>query len=329
MRKIFTVIAAMALFVVLITGCGTQKEEAVNKKTTEPLSIVATIFPPYDFTSQIVGDKANVYQLLPPGAESHSYEPTPQDIIKIQNCDVFIYVGGESDTWVDKILESMDTSNMKIIKMMDCVSTVEEEVVEGMQEEEEHDHDGDTEVREDSEEEPEYDEHVWTSPANAMKITQAISDTLCQVDQQNKEYYQQNTKDYIAQLENLDKEFKQIVDQASRKVIVFGDRFPLRYFADEYGLEYYAAFPGCSTETEPSVNTIKYLVDKVKAEKIPVVFYIEFSNHKTADSICEATGAKALLFQSCHNVSQEDLKAGKTYVDLMTENAANLKEALQ
>lgn len=320
MRKMFTVITAMALFVLLITGCGAQKEQPTQKDDTkQPLKIVTTIFPPYDFASQITQGKASVSMLLPPGAESHSYEPTPQDILKIQNCDVFIYTGGDADAWVDKILSSMDTSKMTIIKMMDCVPTVEEQVVEGMQpDEDEAESSG-----------PEYDEHVWTSPANAMKITQSISDELCKLDPDNKTYFQKNTQDYIDKIGKVDQEFKDIVSHASRKTIVFGDRFPLRYFADEYGLKYYAAFPGCSTETEPSVNTIKYLVDKVKAEKIPVVFYIEFSNHKTADSICEATGAKALMFQSCHNVTKKDLDSGKSYVDIMTENAQKLKEALQ
>lgn len=323
MRKFITVIIVMALFVLLITGCGTDNSVSKSKKIEGNLSIVTTIFPPYDFASQISGNKTQVSMLLPPGAESHSYEPTPQDIMKIQNCDIFIYTGGDADAWVDDILKSMDTSKMKIIKMIDCVPAVEEELVEGMQPEEE----GNTNSTE--QEEPEYDEHVWTSPQNAIKITQAISDALCQIDKKNQEYYQTNTADYITKLEALDSDFKEIVAQASRKVIVFGDRFPLRYFADEYGLDYYAAFTGCSNETEPSVSTIKFLVDKVKSEKIPVVFYIEFSNHKTADSIGEATGAKPLLFHSCHNVSQEDMDKGISYVDIMRQNEANLKEALR
>ncbi|WP_312651897.1 metal ABC transporter substrate-binding protein [Aminipila sp.] len=323
MRKFFTAIMVMVLFVLLITGCGTDKNVSKDKNTKEALNVVTTIFPPYDFASQIVGDKAAVSMLLPPGAESHSYEPTPQDIIKIQNSDVFIYTGGDADAWVDDILESMDTSKMKIVKMIDCVPAVEEDMVEGMQPEEEE---NSASIKEEG---PEYDEHVWTSPKNAIKITQDISDVLCQIDKKNEGYYQKNTADYIAELNILDKEFKEIVTKASRKVIVFGDRFPLRYFADEFGLKYYAAFPGCSTETEPSVDTIKFLVDKVNSEKIPVVFYIEFSNHKTADSICEATGAKPLLFHSCHNVSQEDIDKGKSYVDIMKENEVNLKEALR
>ena len=323
MRKIFAAITLMVLFVLVITGCGTNKEVSQDKGEQNTLSIVTTIFPPYDFASQVAGDKAEITMLLSPGAESHSFEPTPQDIMKIQNCDMFIYVGGEGDAWVDDILASMDTSRMKIIKMIDCVPAVEEELVEGMEPEEEEESHGQ------EAEEPEYDEHVWTSPKNAIKITEAISDALCEMDKSNESYYQKNTSDYTEQLTALDKEFREIVAQSSRKVMVFGDRFPLRYFADEYGLDYYAAFPGCSTETEPSVSTIKFLVDKVKSEKIPVVFYIEFSNHKTADSISEATGAKALLFHSCHNVSQKDRDEGKNYVSIMKENAVNLKEALK
>ncbi len=327
MKRFFTAIIMMALFALLITGCG-SKEEVTENKGDESLNIVATIFPSYDFASQIVGDRANVSMLLPPGSESHSYEPTPQDIIKIQNCDVFIYTGGESDTWVDGILESMDTSNIKVIKMIDCVPTVEEEIVEGMEIDSEHEHEEEHDVEKEGKHEHEYDEHVWTSPKNAISIVQKISEAICQMDEENKNYYEENTLDYVGELETIDREFQEIVAEASRKVMVFGDRFPLRYFADEYGLEYYAAFPGCSSETEPSVDTIKFLIDKVSDEKIPVVFYIEFSNHKTADSICEATGAKALLFNSCHNVSQEDLDKGKTYVTIMRENQANLKEAL-
>jgi zinc transport system substrate-binding protein len=184
------------------------------------------------------------------------------------------------------------------------------------------------EPAEGGEEAPEYDEHVWTSPRNAKLIAQKISDALCEVDAANAETYKKNTTSYLTQLDELDAKFQAVVDNAARKTIVFGDRFPFRYFADAYGLDYFAAFPGCATETEASPATVKFLIDKVKAENIPVVFHIEMSNEKMANTISEATGAKVLLLHACHNISQADFSAGKTYIDLMTSNVDALKEAL-
>ena len=260
--------------------------------------------------------------LLPPGAESHSYEPTPKDIIEIQNCDVFIYVGGESDAWIEDILSSMDTSQKQLVALMDCVDTVEEETVEGMQAE------GHAHEEGAAEQEAEYDEHVWTSPKNAILIVEKIANELSLLDDSNSEAYQSASTDYIEKLKVLDSSFETVVSSATRNMMIFGDRFPFRYFADAYGLDYYAAFPGCSSETEPSAATVAFLTDKVSEEKLPVVFYIEFSNHKVADAIAEATGAKAMLFHSCHNVSAEELEAGATYLSLMENNVEVLKEAL-
>jgi zinc transport system substrate-binding protein len=321
MKKIISIALAVILTAVLFTGCGkTGKPESNSGK----ISVVATIFPPYDFTRAIVGDKAEITMLLPPAAESHSYEPTPQDIIKIQNCDVFIYNGGDSDAWVDGVLESVDTSNMKIVKFIDCVEVVEEEIVEGMEDDEEEAE----KAADGGEEEPEYDEHVWTSPRNAKLITQKISSTLCEVDPANADTYKANTTAYLAKLDELDGEFKAVVASAVRKTIVFGDRFPFRYFADAYGLAYYAAFPGCSTETEASAKTVAFLIDKIKTEKIPVIFHIELSNENMVNSISEQTGAKVLLLHACHNISKSDFEAGKTYLDIMSANVDALKEAI-
>jgi zinc transport system substrate-binding protein len=280
------------------------------------IDVVATIFPPYDFVRAIAGDKVNLTMLLPPAAESHSFEPTPQDIIQVQNSDIFIYVGGESDEWVNKILDSMDTSRMKIITLMDCVEVVEEIIVEGMQEEEEE------------EAGAEYDEHVWTSPRNAKLIIQKIADVLKEVDTANAAVYEKNTSAYLSKLDSLDASFQNVVNGARRKTIIFGDRFPFRYFADAYGLSYFAAFPGCSTETECSAATVAFLINKVKAEGLPVVFYIELSNEKIADIICEETGAKKLLLHAVHNITRNDFMNGVTYYDLMTQNINNLREAL-
>lgn len=288
MKRFISITLVFFIFVSTLIGC--SKNE--NTITSEKISVVATIFPQYDFVREIAGENVELTMLLPPGSESHSFEPTPRDIAKIQDCDMFIYVGGDSDSWIKGILESIDTSKMKIISLMDTVDVVEEEIVEGMENDHGHDHDHD----DDHHEESEYDEHVWTSPRNAKIIVQAISEVLCDIDKDNSSIYRQNTTSYVAKLDELNMDFKNAVDAGVRKTIVFGDRFPFRYFADEYGLEYFAAFPGCSTETEPSAGTIAFLIDKVKTENIPVVFNIELSNEKMADIICEATGAKSYCF---------------------------------
>ena len=309
-RVAFTVLFLGLFFIA--AGCGQlTSNQAVS---SDKVSIVSTIFAPYDFTRQIAGDHVDLAMLLPPAAESHSFEPTPRDIIRIQNCDIFIYVGGESDAWVRNIMDSVDTSNMKLIEMMDCVETVDEEIVEGMEHEEE--------------EEAAPDEHVWTSPRNAKHIVQKISDTLCEVDPQNATVYQQNTVSYLESLDRLDASFQSVVDAAKRKTLIFGDRFPFRYFADVYGLDYFAAFPGCSTETEASAATVAFLIDKIKEEGIPVVFHAELSNQKMADTISDATGAKVLLLHACHNISKTDFESGIGYLELMNRNVGNLKEAL-
>ncbi len=288
---------------------------------SDKIQIVTTIFPPYDFAKQIGGDLVEVTMLLPPGSESHSYEPSSQDIIAIQNCDLFIYGGGESDTWVDGIIDSFDKP-INTIKMMDCVAVVEEEIVDGMEAEQ-------GEADSDDSEEVEYDEHVWTSPRNSILIAEKIGNALLEIDAGHKEDYQSNMDAYVNSLEVLDQSFATFFAQVENKMMIFGDRFPLRYFVEEYGINYYAAFPGCSNETEPSAATIAFLIDKVKAENINTVFYIEFSNHKVADSIAEATGAKTALFHTCHNVSQEDMDQGATYLSLMEQNLKTLKEVMK
>ncbi len=288
------------------------------------LSIVVTNFPEYDFAHQIVQDKADVTMLLKPGAESHTYDPTPEDIITIQNSDVFVYVGGDSDEWVDDVLSSMDQSSMNIFRLMDAVETVPEELVEGMEEEAEEEEAGE----EGEGEEVELDEHVWTSPVNAMTIVRKMSETIETLDPANKDVYEKNASAYISELSDLDKAFQDVVSNASRKEIIVGDRFPFRYFCDEYGLSYYAAFPGCSTDTQASAKTVAFLIDKVKNDKIPVVFHIELSNEEMCNSIAEATGAKSELLNAVHNVSDEDFKKGVTYVSLMQHNVEVLKEAL-
>ena len=283
------------------------------------INVVSVIFPSYDFVRVISEGKVNSKLLLPPGAESHSYEPSPMDMVAIMGCDLFIHPGGESSKWVDRILESIKTSGkqIKVLKLMDLVDAVEEEVIEGMED------DGDS-----PDAAPVYDEHVWTSPKNAKLITASIAEALMVLDPANAEFYRQNAVKYTVQLDELDALFASIVEGAKRRTIIFGDRYPFRYFSDAYALEYFAAFPGCSAETEPSASTIAFLINKIKNEQIPVIFYIELSNEKMADTISEETGAKKLLLHSCHNISKKDFENGGTYLDFQKMNAEHLKEAL-
>lgn len=327
MKKSISIFIFVMFLAGLFSGCGaTGVMDAKEKK----ISVVTTIFPQYDFTRQIAGEHADLKMLLSPGMESHSYEPTPQDIKAVGSCDIFIYVGGIGERWVDNILSSIDRDDMTVIALMDCVEPLEEELQEGMQDDP-GSHDVDS-----HEEDPrlsghghkEYDEHVWTSPENAKLIVRAISDALIEKDPSNASVYRENTQAYLQKLDELDGELKSIVENGRRKTIVVGDRFPFRYLADAYGIEYYAAFPGCASEAEPSAATIAFLAGVIEREDIPVVFCLELSNGKIADTLCESTGAEKLTLHSCHNVTKDDFEKGLTYLDLMYQNAQALKKAL-
>ena len=327
--KNISILLTLSMLLVMLSGCAGAASKAEDGK----ISIVATIFPQYDFARRIAGDKADVKMLLKPGMEAHSYEPSPKDIIGISECDLFLNVGGESESWLEAVLDSADNPDMKIISAMNCVDVIEEETSEGMQSREhhhehEHENESDSDHHHDDEEEEEYDEHVWTSPMNAIAIVNEINKALCELDPDNAEYYCANTNQYVDELMRLDNSFREVTTGAKRKILIFGDRFPLLYFVREYGLEYYAAFPGCAAETEPSAATVASLIDKVKREKVPVVFYIELSNHKVADAIAEATGTKTAQFNTCHNITADDFAAGESYLSLMKANVDVLKEAL-
>lgn len=322
------------LCALLLSGCG--ETGAPETEKNDKLQIVATVFPAYDFARAVAGDRAEVRLLLPPGAESHSYEPTPADILAVQECDLFIYLGGESDAWVDTIVDAVERTG-ETMRMVDSVDMLEEMTVEGMQAMPGHDHHHhDEEDATACTEEHSHDlgavvdmdKHVWTSPRNAAKITRDIGEKLKQMDPEGGAEYQANAERYASQIDALDQEFAQFFQSLPDRTIVFGDRFPLRYFAEEYDLHYYAAFPGCSTQTEPSAATIAFLTEKVREEHIPTVFYIEFSNHLVADSIAEATGTRTAMFHTCHNISPDDLAAGETYLSLMQRNLQTLQSSL-
>lgn len=304
---------------VLLIGCRFVKQQDNDK-----INIVTTVFASFDFARQVAGDNANITLLIKPGSESHSYEPTPKDIIAIEECDIFIYTGGENDTWLDYILNTVENDDIKIIKMLDLVEKYEEEHVEGM-EGHHHSHEHDHSHEEGAEE---WDEHVWTDPLNAIKISEKIKDVLCETDVNNKERYEENFRQYSDELMRLDSEFESIVEKSERHELVFGDRFPLRYFVEAYGLDYYAAFPGCAAESEPSAKTVAFLIDKVKEDKIPIVFKIELSNGNIANAIANDAGVKVMTFYTCHNVSRSDFDKGETYISLMRRNLDTLREAL-
>ncbi len=316
MKRLFTVLLILLLLLPL-SGC----KGGCYESGSGELSIVTTVFPAFDFAREIAGDMASVCLLIPPGSESHSFEPTAQDILRIQNCDLLICNGGESEVWLEDMLEGME-GDIPTVVMMDCVPTLEEEVKEGMQAAE-HEH-GEAEAHD---HEMEYDEHVWTSPRNAALISQAISDRLCAIDPDNALYYSSRCNRYCDSLLSLDDDFRTLFQQAGHPTMIFADRFPVRYFVEEYGLDYYAAFPGCAEQAEPSARTVAFLIDMVRQEHTPAVFYIEFSNHKMADVICEDTGCKKLLFHSCHNVTRQQLDEGISYLKLMQGNLETLMEA--
>lgn len=314
---IISIIVSLLIFYAIIQ-IGIKLNPNKPKNNNE-IKIVTTIFPYYDFSRAVVGNDENIHLLINPGGEIHSYEPTPADIIEIQKADVFIYNGGENDAWVDEILKTIDTSNLTVIKMMDYVDVFEEEDEYIYTEHQEHDED---------EEEIEYDEHIWTSPKNAVKLVKTISEKLINIDEKNKEMYEENAENYIKEIENIDNEIQQIVDNSDTKLLIFGDRFPFRYFVEQYGLKYRAAFSGCSSETEPSAGTVAKLITEIKENNIPVVLYIELSSKKVANTLSEETGARVMCLQSCQSVSKEDFDIGKTYVSIMKENIETLKVAL-
>ncbi len=355
MKKLLTCITAIftLLTCIPLSGCSESVETDSAK-----LSIVTTCFPPYDFARAVTGGNADITMLLCPGAEAHSYEPTPLDILKIQQCDVFIYIGGEGEVWADKILDSFDSSDITIIRLSDYADKLEEEAVAGAspnghnhhhhgeaeesEEEEEHSHDEESEEEEehshDEESEEEhghshnegesFDEHIWTSLRNAEKCVEGIEHELCEAFPENRETYSENAHAYIEQMRTLDEEYTEMTENAPSDLVVIGDRFPFRYLTNDYGLEYFAAFSGCSSESEPGVYTMAFLIDELIRHELDTVFYLEFSTKRLAQKLSDATGAKMLPLHSCHNVSNEDFKNGVTYIELMKQNYENLREAL-
>ncbi len=306
MKRILSLIISL-LMILSLCACTQNITDNSHK-----LKIIATIFPQYDFARTIGGELCDVSMLITPGTETHSFEPTTSDIMELSDCDIFICTGGESDHWISQMLDSINNPHLTVISLMVCVESAEDD----------HNH------TEENHNHSQVDEHVWTSPVNAIKISEAICNAMCEKDPENSETYKGNLSTYKDSLSALDKSFREITDNAVRKTLVFGDRFPLKHFAQEYGLDYAAAFSGCSDDTEASASTIAGLIDKVKKENIPVVLKIELSSDNIASTICKETGAQMLTFYSCHNISKEDFDNGETYLSLMQKNTETLKAAL-
>ena len=276
------------------------------------LNVVATDFPCYDLARQVAGENGSVTLLIHPGVEVHSYEPSPADILAISGADLFVYIGGESDAWADSILAGFDGEGPKALRMMDAVSLLEEEGEDG------HVHD-----------EPEYDEHIWTSPVNAVKMVEAIRDELSGIDPAHADAYAANADSYIGQIEAIDADFRAIVDASETRELVFADRFPFLYFVREYGLDYVAAFPSCTADTEPTPQTILTLIRAVAENHLPAVFTIEMSTQAVARTVAEETGAEILTLHSLQTVTQDEFDAGETWVSLMQKNVEALREGLK
>ena len=291
----------------LTASCGTSDR---NTNKDGKLSVITTVFPLYDFALQIGGNKVDAEMLLTPGAEVHGFEPTASDMLKVNKADLFIYIGGESEKWVDSVIRSTASGSYKALKTIDRVALHHQE----------HSH-------EDGEEHT-TDEHIWTSLTNASLIAEAIAKAFVEVDEENAEFYRANLEKLTSDIKALDNEYREMINQAKTKTLVFAERFPFIYLAEDYGLTYYAAFDGCSHDSEPTLKRTAFLIDMIKKNSLNSVFVIEYSDRSIAEAIREATSAEILMLHSCHNVSTDELKSGVSYCSLMRNNLTVLKKAL-
>ena len=274
------------------------------------LTVVATDFPCYDFARQVLGDAGEAVMLIHPGTEVHAYDPSPSDILRIGQADLFVYIGGEGDAWVDSILSGFDGEGPAALRMMDSVSPLEEEGEQG------------------AHAQPEYDEHIWTSPKNAMLMVRALAEALAEADPENAEAYASRADGYCGEIAALDAAFESVVSEGKRREVVFADRFPFLYFARSYGLDYAAAFSSCTADTEPTPQIIMSLIQRIERDGIPAVYTIEMSTQSVARTVAEETGARILTMHSAQTVTQAEFDAGETYVSLMWKNVEALREGL-
>ena len=328
-RKITSILIAMSLMFTGISAFDATvvRAESSSSGSGNKLKIVATIFPEYDWTREILGDRledVDLTLLLDNGTDLHSFQPAVKDIMKVSSCDLLIYVGGESDQWIEDALKSAANPDMKTINLMETLKDFikEEETVEGMQEKH-HSHE---------EDEKEYDEHVWTSLRNASVAAEVIADTLAELDPENSDIYKENLRSYQGELSSLDNEYQKTVDQSTHKTLLFADRFPFRYLVDDYGISYYAAFSGCSAESEASFKTITFLAEKVDELGLKEVFTIEKSDDRIAETVIENTrdkDQKVAVLNSMQSITSEEIADGTTYLSIMEDNLKVLKATLK
>ena len=329
MKKSLAILMSVVILFSFFCACSAQKEVEVSSNVStsaatatptneKKLSVVCSIFPQYDFCREIMGEDADIELLLKSKVDLHNYKPSAEDILKIKNCDLFIDIGGESDEWAEDAVESANNKNLSVLSLIDLVEAKEEEALEGM-EAEEHDDDDD---------EHEEDEHVWTSLKNAEKIVRAIAARLVALDPENGGKYQMNADSYIAKLSALEKQYDETIRTAKRKTLVFADRFPFRYLADDYSLECFAAFSGCSAETQASFETVAFLSEKVKERGLPYVLVIDGSDGSVAQTVASQSGAKIMTLDSCQSVSEDEIAGGSSYLSIMEKNLDVLKEVL-
>lgn len=319
MKKLLALLLSVLLITACFAACG-KKADAPDTPADDSgkLNVVCSIFPQYDFIKTIAGDAVNLTLLLDSKTDLHSYTPTADDIMMISKADLFINIGGESDDWAEDVLSSAANNKLKVVSLLNLVDAVEEETLPGMEEEgEEHEEEG-----------PEYDEHVWTSLKNVIKIIPALTDVLCELDSGNTALYQANSSAYLAQLQTLETKYSDTIGKAARKTLLFADRFPFRYLADDYDLTCYAAFSGCSAETEASFETMTFLVDTVKQQNLPFVLMIDGSDGSVAETVSRQSGAEIRTLNSCQSVSPDDIAAGASYLTIMEDNLSVLSEVL-
>lgn len=319
------------IIVFILTTFIIIKVKNLDKKESEKVEIIATLFPQYDFAKKIGGDKVNVTLLLPPGTESHTYEPTPQDMVNINNSNLFIYTGSEMEPWADNLISGMK-NNINVLDLSTTVKLINEEEFEEKHnlEDEKHIHNEihtyDQHMHNDTHT---YDPHIWLNPLYAIEMVKSIEEQLCNIDPINEQYYKKNAEEYIKQIIQLDAEFEETVNNSKNKKIAFGGAFAYAYFIERYNLDFISAYQTCGENAEPSTTQVKEVIEYINKNKIPVIFYKEYSTGNIAKTISEATGAKMLVFNTVHNVSKDELENGASYISIMRQNLENLKEALK
>ncbi len=323
MKKIISIILCVVLVLSALTLASCSKKEQGKEAENGKIKVVTTIFPIYDWVKNITGDNADITMLIDSGADLHSFQPTADDIVSISGADLFIFVGGESDEWAEEVVKS---SGVKAVNLLEALGSnaKEEELKEGMQSEE-------GEEGEEAEEEPEYDEHIWLSLKNAKALVGEITSALCGADSANAGVYQSNSDAYTVKLDALDKEYMSVAGSSKNKTLLFGDRFPFRYLTEDYSLDYYAAFIGCSAETEASFETVTFLAKKVDELSLKYVVALEGTDHKIAQTIIDNTkskNAEIISMNSMQSITSNDMKNNISYLDIMKDNLAVLKTAL-